>query len=39
MIPNVFIQHAAEILADTDTGLTTSEVVTICTRYAVDFKK
>lgn len=38
MIPNVFIQHAAEILADTDTGLTTSEVVTICTRYAVDFK-
>lgn len=37
MIPNVFIQNAADILAATTDGLSTAQVVKLCTAYAIDF--
>jgi hypothetical protein len=37
MIPNVFIQNAADILAATNGGLSTSQVVKLCAAYAIDF--
>lgn len=37
IIPNIFIQQAAEILAATDNGLTASEIVKLCSSYAIDF--
>jgi len=36
-IDNVFLRHAADILADTNTGLTGSEIVKFCNSYAIDF--
>lgn len=37
MIPNVFIQHASDILGATDYGLTNSQIATLCASYAIDF--
>ncbi len=37
MIPNVFIQNAADILAATNGGLSTAQVVKLCAAYAIDF--
>lgn len=37
MIQNVFIQAAADILGETNQGLTTSEIVKYCSAYAFDF--
>ena len=37
MIPNVFIQNAADILAATNGGLSTAQVVKLCASYAIDF--
>lgn len=36
-IDDVFLRHAADILADTNTGLTGSEIVKFCNSYAIDF--
>ncbi|MCK5347411.1 MAG: hypothetical protein KAR20_28570 [Candidatus Heimdallarchaeota archaeon] len=36
-IPRAFITHAANVLGDTDKGLSGSEIVKYCTDYAVDF--
>lgn len=36
-IDSVFIQHAADVLADTSYGLTGSQIVKHCNAYAVDF--
>ena len=36
-IEDVFLRHAADILADTNTGLTGSEIVKFCNSYAIDF--
>ena len=36
-IDDVFLTHAADILADTNTGLTGSEIVKFCNSYATDF--
>ena len=36
-IDDVFLRHAADILADTNTGLTGSEIVKFCNTYAIDF--
>lgn len=36
-IDDVFLRHAADILADTNTGLTGSEIVKYCNGYAIDF--
>lgn len=36
-IDDVFLRHAADILADTNTGLTGSEIVKFCNSYATDF--
>ena len=36
-IDDVFLTHAADILADTNTGLTGSEIVKFCNSYAIDF--
>lgn len=37
MIPNLFIQNAADILGETDNGLTSSEIVKLCSAYAIDY--
>lgn len=37
MIQNIFIQNAADILGDTDSGLTSSQIVKLCSAYAIDF--
>lgn len=37
MIPNIFIQSATDILGDTGTGLTSSQIVKLCAAYAIDF--
>ena len=34
MIQNIFIQNAADILGDTDSGLTSSQIVKLCSAYA-----
>ena len=36
-IDDVFLRHAADILADTNIGLTGSEIVKFCNSYAIDF--
>ena len=36
-LPEVFISYAADVLADTRTGLTGSQIVKQCSAYAVDF--
>lgn len=36
-IDDVFLRHAADILADTNTGLTGSEIIKFCNSYAIDF--
>ena len=36
-IPNAFITHAANVLGDTSTGLSGSEIIRYCTDYAVGF--
>lgn len=36
-LPEVFISYAADVLADTRTGLTGSQIVKLCNAYAVDF--
>lgn len=36
-IDDVFLRHAADIIADTNTGLTGSEIVKFCNTYAIDF--
>ena len=36
-IDDVFIGHACDILGDTETGLTGSEIVKYCNRFAIDF--
>ena len=36
-IDNVFIQHASDIIADTNYGLTGSQIVKLCVQYAIDF--
>lgn len=35
-IPAVFVTHAAAILADTNKGLSGSEIVRVCSAYAID---
>ena len=37
MIPNIFIQNASEVLGNTEYGLTTSQIVTLCSAYAIDY--
>lgn len=37
MIPNLFIQNATEILGNTNNGLTSSQIASLCASYAVDF--
>ena len=37
MIPDLFILNAANILGDTNTGLTSSQIVNLCSAYAIDF--
>lgn len=37
MIPNIFIQNVSEVLGNTSDGLTTSQIVTLCSAYAIDF--
>lgn len=37
MIHNVFIQKAADILGDTNNGLSASQIASLCAAYAVDF--
>lgn len=37
MIPNTFINHAADILADTQNGLRGSQIAEYCSAYAIDF--
>ncbi len=37
MIPNVFIQTAANILGDSNYGLTTTRIVEMCAAYAVEY--
>ena len=37
MIPNVFIQKAADILGDTYKGLSASQIANLCAAYAADF--
>lgn len=37
MIPDLFILNASNILGDTNTGLTSSQIVTLCSTYAIDF--
>ena len=36
-LPEVFISHAADILAETNSGLSGSQIVKHCNTYAVDF--
>ena len=36
-IDTAFIQHAADVLAETDTGLSGRQIVKYCNSYAVDF--
>lgn len=36
-IPDVFVSHAADVLAETKTGLSGSQIVKYCNAYAVDF--
>ncbi|MFL2077586.1 hypothetical protein [Marinilactibacillus psychrotolerans] len=36
-IDNSFISHAADILGDTNHGLSGSQIVKYCNSYAVDF--
>lgn len=36
-MPETFIQYAADILADTNTGLSGSQIVKNCNGYAIDF--
>lgn len=37
MIPTEFIQHSADIIGDTNFGLSTSQICKLCSAYAVDF--
>lgn len=37
MIPDLFILNATNILGDTSMGLTSSQIVTLCSAYAIDF--
>lgn len=37
MIPDLFILNATNILGDTNTGLTSSQIVDLCSAYAIDF--
>lgn len=37
MIPASFLQNAADIIADTNNGLSTSKICRLCSSYAVDF--
>lgn len=37
MIPNIFIQHASDILGATDYGLTNSQIARLCASYSIDF--
>ena len=37
MIPNLFIQNAADILGATNGGLTSSKIVELCSAYAIDY--
>lgn len=37
MIPTVFIQNAANILGDSNCGLTTARIVEMCAAYAADY--
>ena len=37
MIPDLFILNATNILGDTNTGLTSSQIVSLCSAYAIDF--
>ena len=36
-IPDVFVSYAANVLADTNTGLSGSQIIKHCNSYAVDF--
>jgi len=36
-IPSPFTTHAANVLGDTENGLSAREIVRYCTDYAVDF--
>ena len=37
LIPSAFITHAANVLGDTSTGLSGSQIVSYCTEYAIHF--
>lgn len=37
MISSSFIRYAADVLGDTDRGLSTSQIVEMCVRYAADY--
>ncbi len=37
MIPTEFIQHSADIIGDTNLGLSTAQICKLCSAYAVDF--
>lgn len=37
MIPPLFIQKAANVLGDTDNGLSSSQIVRLCSEYAINF--
>ena len=39
MINNVYLSYAARILADTNKGLSGSEICKFCTQYAVEYEK
>lgn len=34
---NVFLIHASEVLGDTNTGLTATQIVEYCNNYSIDF--
>ena len=34
---NSFIDYASDILGDTDTGISTSEIISICNRFAAEY--
>ncbi len=36
-IPQIFITHAADILGDTNKGLSSSQIARYCADFAVDF--
>ena len=36
-LPDVFVSHAADVLAETNSGLTGAQIVKYCNAYAVDF--